>query len=167
MRDQIKTGSAILSFAAGVTFPLIGIVTSAASIFGWIDTNPWVGIVISVATFGLFFALGGALLVWVEDISWFTVSLPYLFSTIYTLVPDLIPFQLDDAAAMTVGALLSASLAIHKNPKTPKWILIPLLGAAIYTFFGGTIPGPIDEVLIDFLALLVAGFGFRAADRLS
>ncbi|GAB4579602.1 MAG: hypothetical protein Fur0022_23400 [Anaerolineales bacterium] len=159
MADKIKTLLALLSFALGVTLPLIGVVAAMASMFGWLETDAWVGVTIAVATLVVFFLIGVALLASVKDLSWLTVTLPFLFSALYTWIPDLIPFSIDDAAAMTAGAIFSAFLAIRKNPNAPRWVALPLIGAAIYTFFGGALPGPIDEMLVDILAVVVAVYG--------
>jgi hypothetical protein len=159
MADKIKTLFALISFALGVTLPLIAVATAAASALGWIDTNVWVAVGAAVAILLIFFLIGVLLLASVKDLSWLTVSLPFLFSALYTWIPDLIPFSIDDAAAMTAGAIFSAFLAIRKNPNAPRWVALPLIGAAVYTFFGGTLPGPIDEMLVDVLALVVAVYG--------
>jgi len=161
MSDKIKTLLALVCFALGVTLPLVWVAASVASVLGWIDTNAWIGVALAVATLLIFFLIGVALLASVKDLSWLTVSLPFLFSSLYTLFPDLIPFSIDDAAAMTVGAIFSAFLAIRKNPDAPRWIILPLLGAAGYTLVGGPIFGPLDEMLVDILALLVAAYGAR------
>ncbi len=165
MSDKIKTFLALIFFALGVTVPLIGVATFAASALGWINVDPWVGIAIAIATLLVFFAIGVALLAGVKDLSWLTVSLPFLFSALYTWIPDLIPFSIDDAAAMTAGAIFSAFLAIRKNPNAPRWIALPLIGAAVYTFFGGALPGPVDEMLVDGLALLVAVYGANRGEN--
>jgi len=120
-----------------------------------------------MGTFVIFFGMGGVLLLSVNDLSWITVSLPFLFSTLYSLIPDFIPVSIDDAAAMTAGAIFSAILAIRKNPGTPRWIILPMLGAAGYTLLGGVLPGPVDELLVDILALLVAAYGSREGERRS
>ncbi len=165
MSDKIKTFLALIFFTLGVTVPLIGVATFVASALGWIKVAPWVGIAIAIATLLVFFAIGVALLAGVKDLSWLTVSLPFLFSALYTWIPDLIPFSLDDAAAMTAGAIFSAFLAIRKNPNAPRWIALPLIGAAVYTFFGGALPGPVDEMLVDGLALLVAVYGANRGEN--
>ena len=81
-------------------------------------------------------------------------------------VPDSIPLvTADDAAATTIGALLSYGIALRKQPNTPKWIIIPLVTAGIYTFFGGVIPGPIDEVFVDVVALVIAWISAREGSK--
>ena len=159
MADKLKTVLALISFALGVTLPLIGVVATVASAMGWIETNAWVGVGVAVATLLIFFLVGVLLLASVKDLSWLSVALPFLFSALYSWIPDFILFSIDDAAVMTAGAIFSAFLAIRKNPNAPRWVALPLIGAAIYTFFGGTLPGPIDEMLVDILALVVAVYG--------
>jgi hypothetical protein len=161
MADKIKTFLALIFFILGVTLPLIGIAASIASLLGWIETNAWLGVGIAVTTLLVFFLIGVVLLASVKDLSWLTVSLPFLFSALYSWIPDLIPFSIDDGAAMTAGAIFSTFLAIRKNANAPRWVALPLIGAAVYTFFGGALPGPIDEMLVDILALVVALYGSR------
>ncbi len=36
---------------------------------------------------------------------------------------------------------------------------MPLLAAGVYAFVGGTIPGPIDEAMVDILAFVIAWIG--------
>jgi hypothetical protein len=161
MADKVKTILALLFFSLGVTLPLIGVMTTIASALDWIQTEEWIGLAITIGTFVVFFGIGGLFLLWVEDLSWTTASLPFLFSTLYSFLPDFIPISIDDAAAMTAGAIFSAFLTIRKNPNTPRWIIVPLMGAAVYTLLGGILPGPVDELLVDILALLVAAYGAR------
>jgi len=161
MSDKIKIFLALVSFTLGVTLPLVGVAAAIASWLGWIKTNPWLAVGAAVVTLFVFFFIGVTLLAWTKDLTWLTVSLPYLFSMVYTLLPDFIPFSIDDAAAMSAGAIFSAFLAIRKNPDTPRWVILPLIGSAVYTFFGGALPGPIDEMLVDILALLIAVYGAR------
>ena len=165
MADKIKTILALFFFTLGVTLPLIGVAASIASLLGWIDTEAWVGVTLAVGTLLVFFLIGFAILASVKDLSWITVSLPFLFSALYSWIPDLIPFSIDDAAAMSAGAIFSAFLAIRKNPNAPRWVILPLIAAAVYTFFGGALPGPVDEMLVDTLALLVAVYGSREGER--
>ncbi len=164
MSDRLKTGLAIVFFIIAVLLPLVPLAALVASLFEWIDLNPWLAGGAVVVSFILPFTIGAGMLFWVRDPSWVTVYLPYLFSAAYTFLPDLIPFSVDDAAAMTTGAIFSAWLAIRKNPAAPRWVLLPLLGAAVYTFFGGALPGPVDEALVDLLALLIAGYGTRTRE---
>jgi hypothetical protein len=159
MSDRLKTALALILFVIAVLLPVVPLAALVASLFDWIELNPWVAGGALVVAFMLPFTLGAGMLFWVKDPSWITVYLPYLFGAAYTFLPDLIPFSVDDAAAMTAGAIFSAWLAIRKNPAAPRWVLLPLMGAAIYTFFGGALPGPIDEALVDLLALLIAGYG--------
>lgn len=165
MSDKIKTILALIFFALGVTLPLLGVAAAAASALGWIETNAWLGVGLALITLLVFFGIGVALLASVKDLSWLTVALPFLFSALYSWIPDFIPFSIDDATAMAAGAIFSAFLAIRKNPNAPRWVALPLIGAAIYTFFGGTLPGPIDEMLVDILALVVAVYGANRGEE--
>ncbi|MBC8496657.1 MAG: hypothetical protein ISS57_00935 [Anaerolineales bacterium] len=158
MTDKIKTLFAILIFFLSLTMPMTGL------IYGM---GRWDALTILLVMGGIFvvlFAGGTLILLTVENFTWMTASLPFLFSGLYTVLPD-VPGSIDDAAVTSAGALITYFFALRRNASTPKWIIIPLLLAAVYTLLGGTIPGPIDEVAVDVIALLVAGYGVRAADQ--
>jgi hypothetical protein len=158
MTDKFKTLFSILFFTLSLTLPVLVL------IYGF---NRWDAMTILVgmgAAFGLLFGVGVLFLLQVQDFTWFTASLPFLFSGFFTVLPDL-PGSIDDTAVTTTGALITYFLTLRKKENAPKWILLPLLGAAAYTFFGGTFPGPFDEVFVDILALLVAGAGVRTAEK--
>jgi hypothetical protein len=160
MSDKAKTILAIIFFLAALTLPLIGLAV------GWWRWEFKTGFLIMVITFVVFF-LAGVISIWrVRDLSWLATSLPFLFGGLYTILPDVVPFQVDDAAATTAGALLSYGLALRKSDNTPKWVILPLLAAAVYAFFGGTFPGPLDEIIVDVVALLIASIGARRSSAL-
>ncbi|MCJ7530876.1 MAG: hypothetical protein MUO64_07565 [Anaerolineales bacterium] len=84
---------------------------------------------------------------------------PYLFSaTYFFLVVDMpldiapIEGQIDDGTAMTFSALFPSLFTSRINPKTPKWVFVPLVLAAIYTSFGGVFPGPFDELVAQIIS---------------
>jgi len=157
--SKLKTLFAILIFFLSLVMPITGL------IYGM---GRWDSVTILLVMGGIFVVLfvGGVLiLLTVKDFSWLTASLPFLFSGLYTVLPDL-PGSVDDAAVTSAGALITYFLTLRKKGSTPRWIIVPLLAAAAYTLLGGNfLPGPVDEVLVDILALLIAGFGSRAADH--
>jgi hypothetical protein len=158
MNDKFKTIFSILFMTLSLTLPALVL------IYGF---NRWDAMTILVgmgAIFVLLFGIGVLFLLKVQNFTWFTASLPFLFSGFFTVLPDL-PGSIDDTAVTTMGALITYFLTLRKKENTPKWILLPLLVAAAYTFFGGTFPGPFDEVLVDILALFVAGAGVRTAEK--
>jgi len=158
MSDKLKTVLALLFFVAALIMPLVG------GIWGWWRWDLMTGFWIVLGTFAVFFAIG-VLIIWsVRDLSWLTTSLPFMFGGLYTIIPDF-PLQVDDAAVTATGALLSYALALRKNAGTPKWVIVPLLIAAGYTLIGGPIPGPVDELAVDLVALLVSGIGARQANK--
>jgi hypothetical protein len=161
MSDRAKGLVAALFFILALILPLIGLG------IGWWKWDIQTGLLIMVATFILLFCFGVLLLFRITNLSWLTVSLPYVFGALYTVMPDVIPFSVDDAAATTAGAIFSFTLALRKVPDTPKWIFIPLLAAGIYTLVGGTLfPGPMDEALVDIFALILAWLGARRTPAL-
>ncbi len=155
MNDKLKTLLALICFVAALTLPLLGLA------YGWWRWNVLTGLIIMVAIFVFFFAAGGLALTRVRDLSWLGTSLPFLFGGLYTALPDLIPLQVDDAIATTSGALLSYALAMRKQEGARWWVILPLLAAGIYAFWGSAIPGPVDEIVVNLVALLVAGAGTR------
>jgi len=159
MTDKIKTLFAILIFFLSLIMPVTGL------IYGM---GRWDALTILLVMGGIFvvlFAGGVLLLSTVKDFTWMTASLPFLFSSFYTILPD-VPGSIDDAAVTSAGALITYFFALRKNESTPKWIIIPLLLAGAYTLLGGSfLPGPVDEVIVDVVALLIAGYGARAADQ--
>lgn len=157
MSDKLKTVFALIFFIAALSFPWVGFA------YGYWRWDLQTGFLLMVGVFAALFAVGALLLWRVRDLSWLTASLPFVFGSLYTLTPD-IPFQIDDAAATAAGALFSYALTLRKNAQTPKWIIVPLLLAAVYTLFGGPIPGPFDEVAVDAVALLISWLGARAAE---
>ncbi|MEN8173382.1 MAG: hypothetical protein ABFS03_10940 [Chloroflexota bacterium] len=160
MSDRFKTIFAVFCFLCALILPLINLA------IGWWRWDAKVGLILMIAGFIIPLAVGGISLYRVKDLSWLTVSLPYVFGGLYTVLPDTIPLlPVDDGAATTAGALLSYALAFRKQPETPKWIFLPLLGAGIYAFFGGTIPGPIDEAFVDIVAFVIAWIGVRRGGK--
>ncbi len=161
MTDKVKTLVAILVFFLSLIAPV------AALIYGM---GRWDAITILLgmgAIFVVLFAGGVLILFTVKEFTWMTTSLPFLFSSFYTILPD-VPGPVDDAVVTSIGALITTFFALRKNESTPKWFVIPLLLAAAYTLLGGNfLPGPIDEVVVDLVALLISGYGARRAEQRS
>ena len=159
MGDRLKIFLALVFFSAALLLPVVGLGV------GWYNWDLETGLWMMAAIFVALFALGGLTLWRVQDLSWLTVTLPYLFGMGYTLSPDLIPLGGDDAAVTAVGSVIAYALALRKDPRTPKWVILPLLGGAAYIFFGGPIPGALDELLVNGLAVALAGYGINRATQ--
>ena len=167
MSDRIKFYFAVFFFLVALILPGVGLVVYfGGSVLGQFDFSVgnlvWISVGMAVI-FVVFAAIAGFILLNIEDHSWFTVSMPYLTGVLYTILPDFIPLSIDDGAATTAGAIFTFVLALQKNPNTPKWVFLPLVGAAIYAFFGGAFPGPIDELIVDGVAFFIAIYGMRSA----
>ncbi len=158
MSDRMKTLIAILCFLSALILPLVGLLV------GWWKWDVTTGVWMMGGIFLVLCILGSLVLFRIKDLSWLGVYLPYLFGAAYGFLPDAIPLSVDDAAATSTGAILSALLALRKQPKTPKWIWIPLLAAGIYALAGGFIPGPVDEFIVDATALGIAWLGTRQGE---
>ena len=120
----------------------------------------------ALAAFIIFAALAIGVLFTIKDLTWLGASLPFLFSTVYStalvdIIPDAAPLigNIDDGTVVSFGALFSMLLTLHRNPRVSKWVFIPLVVAAAYTFFGGVFPGGIDEIIIQALSYLTFAYG--------
>ena len=153
MTDQRKSCLSVLAYFSMFVLPGVGF------LIGWIGWNIRAGIITALLLFTLFFLLGGVFLAFVNNLSWFTVSLPLIVATIYTISPGLLPGALDETAVMIAGAMLTFVLWLRKQPETPKWIIFPLLMASLYTLVAGWIPGPVDELIVTAIGSGTAIFG--------
>ena len=159
MSDRLKIFFALLLLIVALVLPLVGLG------IGWYNWDVKVGLYIMAGTFLALFIMAGLILFRVKDLNWLGVSLPYLFGMGYVLSPDLIPLGGDDAVVTAAGSLMAYLLAIRKDSRTPKWIIIPLLLAAGYTLIGGPIPGGLDELIVNLVAVAVAGYGINRATQ--
>ncbi len=159
MTDKLKTIFAILILFLSLIMPVAGM------LYGLGRWDALTILLVMGAIFVVLFAGGVLVLATVNDFTWMTASLPFLFSSFYTILPDF-PGPVDDAAVTSAGALITYFFALRRNETTPKWVIIPLLLAGVYTLLGGSfLPGPIDEVVVDVVALLIAGYGARTAEQ--
>ncbi|MBC8507855.1 MAG: hypothetical protein ISR58_18915 [Anaerolineales bacterium] len=159
MTDKLKTVLAIIILFLSLITPVTGL------LYGLGRWDALTILLVMGGIFVAFFAGGVLVLATVKDFTWMTASLPFLFSSFYTILPDF-PGPIDDAAVTSAGALITYFFALRRNEGTPKWIIIPLLLAGAYTLLGGSFfPGPIDEVVVDVIALLIASYGARTAEK--
>jgi len=159
MADKFKLVLAGLLLVSSLVLPLLGL------FYGWWHWDATSGILLMVGTFLILIIISGFLLLSMKDITWFSVFVPYIFGTVYGFLPDSIIFSLDDAAAVTAGAIFTHALTLRKQPETQRWIILPLLTAGVYAFFGGYVPGPIDEFFVDVIGLLIAWLGTRQGSK--
>lgn len=177
--DKYKTILAVICFILALIIPVFIILGGGSvTVLQMIQKNQGLAVdanlsrnlvltlVGALAAFLVFTAFAIGILYTVKDLSWLQASLPFLFSTIYTtslvdIIPDLAPIigNVDDGAVVTFGAIFSMLLTLHRNARTPKWVFIPLIAAAVYTFFGGIFPGGIDEIIVQVLAYLTFAYG--------
>ncbi len=158
MADKLRTLLAGVFFLAAVVLSLPGLG------FGWWRWDFATGLLVMIAAFATLFLLGVWALWQVENLSWLATALPFVFGGLYTALPDIFPLTADDAAATTAGALFTFVLTLRRNPRAPSWVILPLLAAGMYALIGGAIPGPLDEILVDVLALLIAWLGARGGE---
>lgn len=159
MSDKLKIALAVVLFITALAAPFVVLFfVTKESGFTW-------GIAAAAATFVFFFLLSVLLLFRLKDYSWFSASLPYVFGSLYTLLPDAILGSMDDSVMMGLGSVFTTALALRRNPRTPKWVFLLLFGSAIYSLFGGALPGPIDEAIVTGLSYLVYIYGSKKADQ--
>ena len=153
MTDRAKTCLSTFFYLSMFVLPVVSLA------IGWIGWDFRTGAIAALVTFAACFLLAGLVLATVKELSWITISLPFSFGFIYTILPDFIVGPFDDAAVMTAGALMTFGLWIRKQPDTPKWIVFPLLVSGLYTLVGGFIPGPVDELLVTAINTGIAIYG--------
>lgn len=146
-QDRKKGRFACVFYALSFILPIISLVV------GWVGWDWKAGVIAGLVTFGLFFLLGSIFTVWIETPSWFTVMLPAIAGLVYGMLPDFIPLPFDDVLVASAGAITSFALAVRRYTDMPRWILAPLLGAALYTLVGSVIPGPVDELLVGVISI--------------
>lgn len=147
IQDQKKGRLSCVFFALSFIFPVISLT------IGWVGSGWKAGIISGLVTFSLFFLLGSLFAMWVQTPSWFTIMLPTIAGLVYGTLPDFIPLQFDAALVAAAGAIISFALAIKHYTDMPRWILAPLLGAALYTVIGSLIPGPVDELIVGIISV--------------
>ena len=146
-QDQKKGRLSCVFFALSFIFPVISLIV------GWVGWGWKAGVISGLVTFGLFFLLGSIFAMWIQTPSWFTIMLPAMAGLVYGILPDFIPLPFDDALVAAAGAITSFALAIRHYTDMPRWILAPLLGAALYTVVGSVIPGPVDELIVGIISV--------------
>lgn len=152
MTDTTRTRLSIFLYASMFVLP------GAALAVGWVAWDFRTGIVAAMFTFAVCFVLAGLLLATVKDLSWIAVFLPFSLGVVWAALPDLLG-PLDDAVMISAGALITFALWLRKQPDTPKWVVVPLLFAGVYTLVGSAIPGPVDELLVNVISGGTAVFG--------
>ena len=150
-QDQKKGCLSGVFFALSFIFPTISLIV------GWVGWGLKAGVISGLVTFGLFFLLGSIFAMWIQIPSWFNIMLPAIAGLGYGIF-NFIPLPFDDAFVAAAGAIISFALAIRRYTDMPKWILGPLLGAALYTVVGPFIPGPVDELLVGIISIGIAAY---------
>jgi len=150
MTDNDKSCLAVALFAFALIFPV------AALAIGWIGWDLKTGAMAALVTLGVLAVPAAALFLTVRNPSAWVSSLPMLMGMLYTILPDAVLGGFDDGAVFTLGALLSFLLWRKKEANLPIWLLVPIAVSAVYTFFGGFIPGPLDEILIYIISAAVS-----------
>lgn len=149
MQDRTKGCLSGIFFSFAFILPFVGL------IIGWVGWEWKTGIIVALATFALFFVLGGIFAVFIRVPSWIQILSPFIVGITYSVLNP-IPLPFDDTVVASVGAILSYTLALKRYTDAPKWIIVPLLTSALYTIVGDFIPGPVDELLVGIIATATA-----------
>ena len=153
MKDQNKSCLGVFSFIAGF------VISAIAFVIGWVGWEFKIGLIAGGVTFALFFLISGGLLATLSDPTAFTASLPFIFGSTYSVLPNFFPGPIDDATVFVAGVISSFALWLRRMPDMPKWTIFPLLTAGVYTLVGALIPGPVDELFVYILAGGTSGVG--------
>lgn len=145
-QDRNKGCLSCVFYLLAFVLPAVGLVA------GWVGWDFKSGVLASVLTFGAFFTLGSIFTIWIKTPSWFMIMLPAIIGLLYSLF-NFLPLPFDDVLVASAGAIISAALAWIKFADMPKWALLPLFGAALYTLVGEFIPTPVDDLLVDVMAI--------------
>lgn len=151
--DFLKLRAGCLLTFLGLTVPLFAFAIT------WLMWDVRTAGIVGLSVFALLFSLAILNFAFVRRMPWLGVSAPFLLGLLYTVMPDFIPFQLDDAAVVAAGSIFSYYLAARRMKGIPTWVLFSLLGAAVYTLIGQIIPGPVDELFVGLIALGSASSG--------
>lgn len=154
MTDKTKTCLAVVLYVAMFVLPIVSLA------IGWIGWGFRPGAIAALTTFAVCFLLASLFLAAVNDLSWMFVALPFTMAVLYTVLPDFLVGPFDDGIVLSAGALMTFGLWVRKQPDTPKWIVLPLIAAGVYTFLaGGVIPGPVDELVVAIIGTGIAAGG--------
>lgn len=150
MSDRARLWLSVILFLLSLFLPWIILLA------GWSYWDFRTGLILGVAS--LVFILGGAVFILfrIKDLSNFSSSLPYLFGTLYAILPDGFISPIDDGILLGAGAVLTFVLEQRRNPHAPKWVFIFPGLALLYVFLGGFLPGPFDELVVG--GILYAGY---------
>jgi hypothetical protein len=156
--DSSKACLSLFYFACAVILPSIGF------LIGWQGWDMKTGGYVALATFGVFIFFSGIFISMVQSPSWVMVAGPLIIGILYAAFPDPILGPFDDVAVNLGGALITFMLWIKKQPSLPRWVIIPLLATGVYAAVGYFIPGPIDEIIVALIAIMVAAIGAANAE---
>lgn len=153
MSDRVKLILALLVLTTAMVIPFVGLFV------GWYKWDAQTGILIMVVSAVVLFLVGVLLLLTVRKHNWFSITLPFLMTSLYTVLPDVLPFHIDDTLVSGFGAVIAYILLLRKDRDAPRWLIVPLVIAVAYAFIGGLIPGPIDDLLVELSSVLVYAIG--------
>ncbi len=138
-------------FRLGVVMMILSLLIPVLIFFiFWLSFGLKVGAIAYFASLVFFLMLGSICLslvqsnVWKQKAIWF----PFIFGSLYSILPDIIPGNIDDTTIFAAGALLTLGLSLKHNPSITKSIAFPVIIASVYTLIGVFIPGPVDELIV-------------------
>jgi hypothetical protein len=125
----------------------------AGIVIGLVTWNWRYGLLAGFIGFCVPLALSTWVLSTVKEPGLFLTWAPFTLGVLYTILPDAFPLPIDDAAATAAGAIATFGLWLKRQPDVPKTAALPLIFAAVYTLVGAMIPGPVDELFVNALAI--------------
>ncbi len=160
MSDRIKVWLAIVGFLAALVLPVVALA------LGWASRDFKTGAIAGGLVFLVLFGVAIWFSLSIARPSLVNAALPFLFSAVYAVVPDVLLGPVDDAAVVTVGGLITAFQWYRSRKNTSGWAVVPFILAGAYTLVGGPILGPLGEIIVYLVSGGVATYIASRSDPL-
>ncbi len=154
-QDKIRAYVGVILTGAMLVLPVI------AFLIGWQMWDARRGILLALVTFAAFFLLSALTFRGIKNPSALLAVIPFVLGMLYQISPADLPLPIDDTVVQLGGSILSFIMLRRSNPGLPWWTFFALAGSSLYDLLGIAIPGPIDELLVQLLAL----YGVSRANR--
>lgn len=154
-QDKIRAYLGVIFTGAMLVLPV------GAFLIGWQMWDAKRGILLALVTFGVFFLLSALTFKGIKNPSVLLSVIPFVLGMLYQISPVDLPLPVDDTVVQLGASILSFIMLRRSNPGLPWWTFFALAGSSLYDLLGIAIPGPIDEILVQLLAL----YGVSRATR--
>lgn len=146
--DSQKGKLGCASAFAGILLPVVGFALGYF-VQGW-QTGLW----IALGLFALCWIISAVSFLTIKDPSWYHIMAPFFTGVAYNILPDAVPFALDDVTTLFLGSLVTLYLTYKKHGTFPWKMILPLGIATVYPIIGEFIPTRIDELLVNIVTIL-------------